>query len=59
MSAINEINRQLKQDFGADSLVITMDNYQLYLNHPLLKEKIEKEFLLNYLIKFTFGDWII
>jgi predicted AlkP superfamily pyrophosphatase or phosphodiesterase len=56
LNAITEINQQLKQNFGADSLIITMDNYQLYLNHSVLKEKnIDEEkvksWVIDYLLK--------
>jgi len=57
LHAINEINQQLKQNFGADSLIITMDNYQLYLNHSVLKEKnIDEEKVKSWVINYLLNN---
>jgi predicted AlkP superfamily pyrophosphatase or phosphodiesterase len=57
LNVINEMNQQLKQNFGADSLIITMDNYQFYLNHALMKEKnIDKEKVKSLVIDFLLNN---
>jgi len=57
LHAINEINQQLKQNFGADSLITTMDNYQLYLNHSVLKEKnIDEEKVKSWVINYLLNN---
>ena len=32
----NQLDGKLKEKFGKDNLIVSTDNYQLYLNHPLI-----------------------
>ncbi len=56
IGVMNEMSKILKEKFKVDSLIISMDNYQIYLNHGLLEEnEIDEEkvksSLVDYLLK--------
>lgn len=51
-----EMNAQLKEKFGIDNIIVSMMNYQVYLNHPKLeaaKQNDEpiKNWIINYVMK--------
>jgi hypothetical protein len=48
-----DLNSKLKQNFNSDSLIITSNNYQLYLNHSLIQQKnIQEEKLKSFIIDY-------
>src|SRR5215204_3617636 len=53
---MNRFNPQLKQKFGGDSLIVSMYNYQVHLNHPVidslnLNESAIKRWIIDSLSK--------
>jgi len=57
-STVKEMNQQLAAKFGTDSLVKGIDNFQVYLNHPLIQsasldKKAIEEWVIHYLQQQT------
>ena len=48
---LNDMNAQLKQQFGKDSIISDLQNFQVMLNHPLIKSAS--------LDKKNITDWIL
>ncbi len=53
---MNRFNPQLKEKFGADRLIVSMSNYQVHLNHPVidsmaLNEMAIKKWIIDSLLK--------
>jgi predicted AlkP superfamily pyrophosphatase or phosphodiesterase len=56
-SIVSALNQNLQQIFGAGNIITLFDNYQLYLNHSLLKEKnIDEEKVKSYIIDSLMDD---
>lgn len=52
-AVIANLKKSLQQDFGTDGIITATDNYQVYLNHSLLKEKnVDEEKVKSYIIDF-------
>lgn len=52
-AGIKNVNKKLKEVFGADSLILSTYNYQLTLNHTSIKRNnIEKEDLVAWIIDY-------
>ena len=52
-----QMNSALIQNFSTDSLINTFDNYQVYLNHSLIKQKnIDEEKVKSVLIDFLMNN---
>lgn len=48
-----QLNSKLQEKFGVPTIVVSDDNYQLHLNHPLLDSvKIDKESLCNWIVDY-------
>ena len=57
IAVITNLKKNLPQVFGTDSIITASDNYQLYLNHSLLKEKnIDVEKVKSYIINYLTND---
>lgn len=52
-AAKKEMNKQLKEKFGTDSLIISTYNYQIHLNHPAMNNhSIDREKVTNFIINY-------
>ncbi|MDP9229617.1 MAG: alkaline phosphatase family protein, partial [Bacteroidota bacterium] len=56
VAMMGNMNKALKEKFGADELVVSLYNYQVHLNHPViissnLNEENIKEWIIDYLSK--------
>ena len=52
-AALEQLNQQLKDKFGVDKLALTISNYQVVLNRPLIAEKkLNKEEIVKLSIDF-------
>lgn len=52
-AGMKDVNKKLKEAFGADSLILATHNYQLTLNHASIKRNgIDKEKLTNWIISY-------
>lgn len=56
-AVIAKLKKSLQQDFDTDSIITATDNYQLYLNHSLLKEKnVDEEKVKSYIIAYLLSN---
>jgi predicted AlkP superfamily pyrophosphatase or phosphodiesterase len=54
---VKRVNASLKDKFGKENLVVSQDNYQLYLNHPAMDSAhLEKEEVKKWIIGFLSAD---
>lgn len=54
------LEKSLQQTFDTDSIIMATDNYQLYLNHALLKEKnIDEEKVKSHIINYLLSNTAI
>jgi hypothetical protein len=53
-AAMTQLNQELKDKFGHDKLVVSMSNYQVALNHPLInsERKLKREEIVEAVISF-------
>lgn len=52
-AGMKELNKKLKENFGADSLILATHNYQLTLNHASIKRNsIDKDKLVQWIIGY-------
>jgi predicted AlkP superfamily pyrophosphatase or phosphodiesterase len=52
-AAKKEMNKQLKEKFGADTLIVSTSNYQIHLNHPsLTRNSIDKEAVTKWIVDY-------
>ncbi len=55
-----EINKGLKDKLGLDSLVIGIVNYQVHLNHPLIKAKeLDEEKMTEWIIDYLYKQDVV
>jgi predicted AlkP superfamily pyrophosphatase or phosphodiesterase len=55
-----EINKGLKDKLGLDSIVVTIMNYQVHLNHPLIKAKeLDEEKITEWIIDYLYKQDVI
>lgn len=48
-----ELEQGLKQQFGAEKLVVSTYNYQIHLNHPLIDSlKLDEKAIKNYIVQY-------
>ncbi len=51
--SMKEMNARIKEKFGVDNAVVSMYNYQVYLNHPKIDaEKIDDELIKKWIIQY-------
>ncbi len=55
-----EINKGLKDKLGLDSMVIGIVNYQVHLNHPLIKSKeLDEEKVTDWIIGYLYKQDVV
>ncbi len=53
LAVLGEINKGLKEQFGHDSLAVSIDNFQITLNHPLIQSAgLDKKAVTEWVIDF-------
>ncbi len=51
--SMKEMNTRIKEKFGVDNAIVSMYNYQVYLNHPKIDaEKIDDELIKKWIIQY-------